>query len=218
MTDVTPPLDPEPADLAEDAPTPTHEMVAPFNRESAARQISARLTKKPSYSGDACAWKLFSCRARTYMDRCRIEATMLGNDARKTSDDADDVASWSDDNSLVFTLLLEMIDQDTTKGNTLSMLIMDKFPPEERKGDELWRYLEEDAEGLTIEQLNELKKEIRHVKLLENDSADVWKKKLVELKALWNRLPERVRGADQTLLCHVIVTRSCRRTCSATRT
>ena len=27
MTDVTPPLDPEPADLAEDAPTPTHEMV-----------------------------------------------------------------------------------------------------------------------------------------------------------------------------------------------
>ena len=30
------------------------------------------------------------------MDRCRIEATMLGNDARKTSDDADDVASWSD--------------------------------------------------------------------------------------------------------------------------
>ena len=58
---------------------------------------------------------------------------------------------------------------------------------------------------MTIEQLNELKKEIRHVKLLENDSADVWKKKLVELKALWNRLPERVRGADQTLLCHVIV-------------
>ena len=32
MTDVTPPLDPEPADLAEDAPTPTHEMVAPSNR------------------------------------------------------------------------------------------------------------------------------------------------------------------------------------------
>ena len=58
---------------------------------------------------------------------------------------------------------------------------------------------------MTIEQLNELKKEIRHVKLLENDSADVWKKKLVDLKALWNRLPERVRGADQTLLCSVIV-------------
>ena len=196
MTDVDPPPEPEPADLAEDEPAFYREMVAPSNRESAARQMSARLTKKPSYNGDASAWKLFSYKVRTYMDRCRIEATMLGNDVRKTSDDADDVASWSDDNSLVFTLLLEMIDQDTTKGNTLSMLIMDKFPPEERKGDELWRYLEEDAEGLTIEQLNELKKEIRHVKLLENDSADVWKKKLVDLKALWNRLPERVRGGQ----------------------
>ena len=78
------------------------EMVAPLrvSEKSVPRRIASRLTKRPVYSGDPADWKTFSHRARAFFDEVHIEATMLRNDARKTSDDADDVAQWSDDNAL----------------------------------------------------------------------------------------------------------------------
>ena len=170
------------------------EMVAPLrvSEKSVPRRIASRLTKRPVYSGDPADWKTFSHRARAFFDEVHIEATMLRNDARKTSDDADDVAQWSDDNALGFNLLQGMIDDKTAKGRILLMKIIEEFPGvAERKGDELWKWMEETVTGISMEQVDELKRDIRRVKLLENETADQWEEKIMNLKNMFSRLPER---------------------------
>ena len=184
------------------------EMVAPLrvSEKSVPRRIASRLTKRPVYSGDPADWKTFSHRARAFFDEVHIEATMLRNDARKTSDDADDVAQWSDDNALGFNLLQGMIDDKTAKGRILLMKIIEEFPGvAERKGDELWKWMEETVTGISMEQVDELKRDIRRVKLLENETADQWEEKIMNLKNMFSRLPERFTGSDQTLLCRVMM-------------
>lgn len=62
--------------------------------------------------------------------------------------DENNVAAWSDDNALGFTLLQGMIDDKTSKGRILLMKIIEVFPGvDECKGDEL---LEETVTGILM--------------------------------------------------------------------
>ena len=102
MSDAAPPAvppDPDPED-----PGDHREMVAP-HRGVSPRVLAARISRRPLWSGKHDTWKEFEYQALALFDECAIEATALDNDARKTSDEAEDRRAWQDDNSLVFTML-----------------------------------------------------------------------------------------------------------------
>ena len=61
-------------------------------------------------------------------DECQLEATVTGNDVRKTSDEPTDVIAWRDDNSLAFTMLSGMVNTKKPAGDTFMKKIMKKFP------------------------------------------------------------------------------------------
>ena len=204
--------DPEPdmadleAALPDVPPHGTHrEMVAP-QITSRARAIANRIKHRPSWTGDPKDWSTFAFLLRVLFEQVGVQATATNNDARKTSDEPDDAVAWADDNTLVFQLLTEMIDNKTKKGGTMLKQIMKKFPASGgMPGDDLFAFLEEKGTGLTKMQVKALKKELDDMQLLENDSAATWETKLTDLAELWERIPEERRGGDEESLSELML-------------
>ena len=187
-------------------PHGTHREMAAPRFTSRARTIAGRVKHRPSWSGDPKDWPTFAFMLRAFFEQVGVQATATNNDARKTSDEPDDVVAWDDDNSLVFQLLTEVIDNKSKMGGTLLKQIMKKFPASGgMPGDELFAFIEEKGTGLTKMQVKQLKKEMDDMQLLENDSAATWEKKLTDLTEVWERIPEERRGGDEETLSELML-------------
>ena len=158
----TPPAEPEPG--------PHREMVA-LSITKGPRDIARYVKTRPEYSGNPEDWVCFAYLLASFFEQVKLQATATGNDARKTSDVEEHVEAWEDDNKFVFELLMSMISTKTTAGKTLIKQVIKKFPIEgEKQGDELFKFMEEKATGLTKMQIKQLKEDIKKVELLESDS------------------------------------------------
>ena len=193
----TPPADPEPG--------PHREMVA-LSITKGPRDIARYVKTRPEYSGNPEDWVCFAYLLASFFEQVKLQATATGNDPRKTSDVEEHVEAWEDDNKFVFELLMSMISTKTTAGKTLIKQVIKKFPLEgEKQGDELFKFMEEKATGLTKMQIKQLKEDIKKVELLESDSPKTWETKLTDLGMLWTTIPEHLRGGDEETLSDIML-------------